>query len=58
MSNATDCQSLTDEWSSLCSSIMKLAAESLVSCSPTPYTFFHSDIDEIRFVGNVGLLAM
>ena len=29
MSNVTDCQSLTDEWSSLCSSIMKLAAESL-----------------------------
>ena len=29
MSNATDCQSLTDEWSSLCCSIMKLATESL-----------------------------
>jgi len=28
-SNVTDCQSLTNEWSSLCSSIMKLAAESL-----------------------------
>ena len=29
MSNVTDCQSLTDEWFSLCSSIMKLAVESL-----------------------------
>ena len=29
MSNATDWQSTTDEWSSLCSSIMKLAVESL-----------------------------
>jgi len=28
-SNVTDCQSLTNEWSSLCSSIMKLATESL-----------------------------
>jgi len=29
MSNVTDCQSLTDEWFSLCSYIMKLAVESL-----------------------------
>ena len=29
MSNVTDCQSLKDEWSSLCSSIIKLATESL-----------------------------
>ena len=48
MPDAIDCQHLTDEWSSLCSSIMKLATESLGMSSKKHQDWFDDQRHDIR----------